>query len=388
MKWYSLSAKMLAPFGIQESRQSNNAASMTYIPGTTLRGAVASHYLRSGGDAVDSDFVKLFIDQPLSFPNLYPSNERFVHSTPLPLSAISCKRRPGFVSRDESRNGHGVKDILASNAVLEHSGNFLQNKMVRVCPECGNDMFPFAGFWNRDSCNPETYDANTFFQRHTGIDRSTGTIAMSIFYVTQAVSDYYHDSATDQYKPQYMTGRCAMTDEHAEILNRVNSSTLFVGCDRSRGMGEIELQIQEIAPPEFDINRWSQEFTKKMQQLSGKDENQPIYFSIKLESHAVLMDRFLRPVADIEIQFPDIELELKIIKPVTIRGWYQAWGIPKPDDTAVTMGSIYLFSYRGNDLDGLNNYLSNLQQNGIGCRKSEGCGRISICEDFHLAEVM
>jgi hypothetical protein len=52
------------------------------------------------------------------------------------------------------------------------------------------------------------------------------------------------------------------------------------------------------------------------------------------------------------------------------------------------MGSVFLFRYQGEDLEGLKAKLNLLLIEGIGLRAEEGLGRIAICDPLHTAEVI
>jgi hypothetical protein len=56
----------------------------------------------------------------------------------------------------------------------------------------------------------------------------------------------------------------------------------------------------------------------------------------------------------------------------------------KPDDMGVMMGSVYLYRYSGGDMEGLRSYLARLATIGIGQRRSEGFGRVLICDPLHM----
>ncbi len=100
-----------------------------------------------------------------------------------------------------------------------------------------------------------------------------------------------------------------------------------------------------------------------------------------------MVDRFLRPISDIEeLRHPDIIPITKITGTETIRGWQSAMGLARPDDIGITMGSVYLFQYMGENLDALKQILEPLLIDGIGLRKEQGFGQISICDPLHTKE--
>src|SRR3990172_7086808 len=160
MKYYRLTAKLLAPLVIQQSRQSSDSSALPYLPGSTLRGTLAARYLNSGRSPEDEEFRFLFLNNPVCFPNLFPSDENgTVIAQFLPLTAFSCKRNPGF------KDKHGVIDMLGVKAAVRIDPK-LKNK--NSCLECGQAMKAFTGFWNGNCQNPCKFSPAMIYQRHTG----------------------------------------------------------------------------------------------------------------------------------------------------------------------------------------------------------------------------
>ena len=392
MNYYRITARLEAPLVIQTSRQSNTSQTMPYLPGGTLRGALAAKYIYSGGCPDDSDFQHLFLKDPVSFPNLLPSDKSGkIIPQVLPLTSVSCKREPGFSTgrsndsnsnRDNDNTLHGVADFLALKAMAKKDRGIDTNIS---CPVCGKDMKSFAGFWNGKIEKPEKFTPTINYKRHTGIDRNTGIISPSIFFITQSMANFksilQENTREREYYPQYLTGIIASNEAQLKIIRELISDTVFAGADRTRGYGEIHLLISNkpVEVPNVDIIDWDRQFKKKL----NTDSSNYIYFSIKLESDAILVDRFLRPASDLNLLFKKIEPVLKIARSKTIRGWNTAWGLSKPDDIGLLMGSIFLYKYTGDDRANLIRFLNELTISGIGVRKEEGFGRISICDPLH-----
>lgn len=394
MPYYSMRAKLLAPMMIQQSRQSNASSALPYLPGSTMRGAVAAAMIRGGIEPEEATFQKVFHQSPIPFPNLVPAPDPVMIMRPLPASAISCKRKPGFRG-----NGHGVADVLPAIAAARMN-NRISDSGIWKCSRCHQDMKPFSGFWNGEEHTPETFEPTLISHRHTGIDRGTGTIATSIFFMTQAIADFYKPlKGADQggYRQQFLTGSLFMTEDQAILLEPVLKDPIFVGAERTRGMGEVQLYLSKLdSAPDFDLMNWSRSFKARLSRLIKTDEKElpGIYFSILLESHALLADAFLRPVSRIE-ELEDregddfcrgVEPVARITSGHTVRGWQSAWKMAKPDETAVAMGSLFLYRYTGDDPDRLERRLQQLLQNGVGLRREEGFGRISICDPLHIRE--
>jgi CRISPR-associated protein Csx10 len=380
MTHYRITATLLAPLSIQRSRQTNAPQALPFLPGSTLRGAVAAKYLREGGTPEDGVFRALFIDDPVCFPNLLPAESagRTI-SHVLPLTSFSCKRHPG----PKSQNGHGLSDWLAQKLVSRNNSDNEQ----KTCLHCGGDLKPITGFWNGNINTPAILQPTMFLQRHTGIDRSTGTVAQEIFFITQAMADWKKNVFSGEDERQMLTGVLYMDKQKISVLEPLLHGTIFAGQDRTRGMGEIQIAVEETDTVPPDIENWNKEFKSKL--ASGASANlnpdllSGLLFSLKLESHAILVDEFLRPTAEIELDFPGIEPVYRVAKSQLVRGWNDAWRMAKPDDMGVTMGSVYLFRYSGDDTEGLRFYLDRLAFNGIGQRRAEGFGRVQICDPLH-----
>ncbi|WP_028324728.1 RAMP superfamily CRISPR-associated protein [Desulfatirhabdium butyrativorans] len=378
MNLFHLKARLLAPVLIQKNRQSNMAGGLPYIPGSTLRGAVAMSVLRKGVSPDSEGFQDIFIKRPVAFPDLVPAQPNGTGFV-LPLTAISCKRHPGF----RTEGHHGVGDGLAALAAAALDNQ--PKPQGFVCPICDQDTKPFSGFWNGQWETPSQTDIVMCYHRHTGIDRQTNTVAQSIFYVTQAMAENRKNAAGDL-EDTWLTGTLWLDDAQQECLTKWLAQPIFIGADKTRGMGEVHVHVVPARESEIDIDHWNRMFQKKV----GSNAKQPppdgIYFSIDMISHAILMDAFLRPTVEWTPDFPEIEPVTRIIRRQAVHGWHAAWNMPKSQDIAVSRGSVYLFRYTGADPAGLTTYLKALARSGVGLRKPEGFGRIDICHPLHIKE--
>ena len=398
MKYIQFKARLKSPLMIHKNRQSNVSRGLPFLPGSSLRGAAAGKLIRGGIKPDHETFRSIFIENPVCFPDLVPADNGDSLSRILPLSNLSCKREPGFKKPGENEkykacepDSHGVIDRLAITAVSRKM-NAPPPAGELLCPWCRQEMKPITGFWNADTVNPRRVKATMFFRRHTGIDRVTDTVAASMYYISQAIADFYKPGCSNEYKPQYLVGATYMTGEQSDRLKPLIEGTLFAGADRTCGMGELEISLEEKPAPAFNLEEWNRVFKTKLARILDKagpgsphrEMMEPTYFSIKLESHALPVDRFLRPTSDLQLEFPGIAAAAGISKPHTARGWQSAWGLPKPDDTGLEMGSVFLYRYTGTELKKLTAYLQELQVKGIGLRKEEGFGRVQVCDPFNL----
>ena len=139
-----------------------------------------------------------------------------------------------------------------------------------------------------------------------------------MFFMTQSISDYYKllDRDKDLYSRQYLSGKLFLDEKQLGYLTPLIEKSVFAGADRTRGFGEMALSLTRVDDSEHPvkaldrIEEWHSAFTTKLfQLLSSKDDAliEGTCFSIKLKSHAIMVDRFLRPISDIEeLRHPDI----------------------------------------------------------------------------------
>jgi CRISPR-associated protein Csx10 len=385
MNCFRLIAELRSPLMRPASDKPGGPRGLPLLTGSTLRGAVAGQMLRRGVDPGDADFRQLFLETPPHFPDLLPAARRDESPRPYPLTAHSCKRRPGFQTGSGEECGHGVFDTLAAVAAGQWRG--VASESAFSCPDCGADLKPRSGFWNGRADAPSGAEPVVVYERHTGIDRATGTVAPSIFFTVEGLADF-RKGLDGEYRPQYLSGEIFLSPEQETVLRRAIQEPVFAGGDRTRGMGELRLGLEEseFQPP--DPVSWNRDFRKKLQAIAGDPLPDGLLFSVDLTAHAILVDGFLRPRPDLALDFPDIETVARVVRSRLVKGWQASWQLPKPDDIALAMGAVFLFRYTGADEAGLIEYLRRLAKEGIGLRRSEGFGRVRICDPLHLREVI
>jgi len=70
-----------------------------------------------------------------------------------------------------------------------------------------------------------------------------------------------------------------------------------------------------------------------------------------------------------------------------LTGWSEAWGMPKPILQAIGAGSVFTFRAPASKRGELIPILRRIHMEGIGERRAEGLGRVSICDPFHLERI-
>ncbi len=437
MKYFSLELTTLSPVAIRADHAPLGVTSARYITGTTLAGSLAAVYRSYYGDQ-NADFARLFLSGQVLFPNLYPAkskdieagNERARQSQktqatplspvyPLPRTAMSCKRFPGFfpspgVEREEP--GHGVRDSLLDWAVFERGGKThaalarLNAEGHKKCPACGKAINHLSGFYRRVGRNEFgepmiRTSVNTRLQTHTGIDRATGTVREGILYSREVFEENSRFQGVVKFPDDDELAR-SFTNFVRQIGN---TGLVRVGTGRTRGMGKVKLDIEPLEERQFSeglfterLENFSRTMQKVLEDAKVGVQPAPFYFALTLHSPAILLDPLLRYRGSINEKalaellgitqgrdeedkpYP-LECIYQSASVQRITGWNDLWGTPRVQEIAIENGSVFLFEFTG-DREGLYKALFRLEQDGIGERTAEGFGRICISDPFHREE--
>src|SRR5947209_2681395 len=115
-----------SPLAIRSDHAAGGAEAARYLPGTAFIGSLAAVH-RMLKPTETEEFKQLFLNENVLYPNLYPAvfkdkqvlqiNNLPVY--PLPKTAQSCKRHPGFLYPvDDENDAHGVRDSLIDWALF------------------------------------------------------------------------------------------------------------------------------------------------------------------------------------------------------------------------------------------------------------------------------
>lgn len=367
MAKFKLTLTLDAPLTIGAERQGYITPTLEYIPGSTLRGAFAAWCLRSMAPE-DQRFQDWFASDQALWQDLYPVD----HVAPvsrLPLTAVSCKRVPGA----KAAGGHGVHDRLFELAM----GFCFPAVQIPLpqCPSCGQDMKTHTGYVNgQDVLYPDT---SRLIQMHVGIDPETGSHADGVLFGQTAVN-----------RTTVFTGILDLPADLCTFLEahkRHKGLRLRLGKSRTRGYGAASVQWTAIEPSsQPDIVAWDRAYRQYLHQ-HGLEAQSGTYFSLNFESHALLVDAFLRPSDTIEewMLGLNVKRQYTVLQSTTVSGWNIAWGLPKTDEWAIQAGSVMLF-HTPSVPQAVQEALEPLRLEGVGMRRNEGFGRINYCLPWHI----
>lgn len=405
-----LRLKAVSPVAFSARRGTSNFVdTLDYVPGSALRGAVAAHYLSRIGGAGDARFQTILVKGEASFGNLYPVRLG-LRSSVIPSTARSCKTFDGFLS---DRDKHGVFDSLMAAASARLSGNFaaLDERARCTVTRCGLPTHRFSGFYEEKAGDsggtpPALYskvDVSKRHVTHAGINRASQSAEPGFLYAQQVINESWREGSGGEFKPQVFAGDLLVREHQADYVRSSllpRGTVLRLGDSRSRGLGRME--VDHIGPAETDtettVRGRIREFNKRLAEKAGVQPNID-YISLTLQSDAIITDSFLRYETTIEgedisraihaansqcgIEARGFHLVFASADKKLVQSWNAASGYPKPDAAAITMGSVFLFKLLNGKAAELAQPLLALQESGIGQRRSEGFGRLSICDSFH-----
>jgi CRISPR-associated protein Csx10 len=110
------------------------------------------------------------------------------------------------------------------------------------------------------------------------------------------------------------------------------------------------------------------------------------YVPMTLASDVLVLDPLLRwglqldgsTLAEVGLSGATLVYHTASMRRVT--GWNGLWGLPRDDALAIGMGSVFLVRFEQEpDVSAL----LRLQEEGIGERKAEGFGRVTVADPFH-----
>lgn len=426
MKQIKLEIKALSPLAISRQKPGGSVSECEdYIPGSVIRGAIASEILKQSGHQFSDlsrnggDFQALFLgDEPAIFTNGYPSiktkgkiirKNQIEEIGVLPATVLSSKTKSGFTTE----NNNGVFDTLIDRYCAESYGLAYDP----TCPnEKGGRVEPFTGFYSKLGNKYRSVKVNKRLLTRVGINRKRATSEEEILYSIEVINESEINSQNE--KLVIFNSKILVVDNIADKLQNFikvndNHKNFRLGGSTSRGLGKVKIEIINSESKE-DEKKDIEEITKekikiKIQEFNDKFKTRwkewsifgsPInelsqnrhYFTIDLQSDAILTEKWQRTTVIspqmlklftcVEDEELDLELEATYSSYDYRSGWNSAWGLMKDVELVTNKGAVYLFST--SQPESWYEKLAKLELRGVGERTSEGFGQIEVCNLFHL----
>ena len=420
MKRIELTITALSPLAIGRQKPGGSVSEVeSYIPGSVIRGAIASHILQQANPK-DSDlsqnggdFQSLFLDEnPAIFQNAYPAIAKVgkdkYEAVPdevqvLPATAVSSKAESGF-----KPDGNGVFDTLIDRFCADAYNHPYDPSDPKSIEE-GTDarVEPYGGFYSKTSDNKyRSHSVSTRFLTRVGINRRRATAEEEILYSIEVLNESFlknPKAKVKDWEPIVYRSAVIASDELAsKLLQFINENPFAfrLGGSTSRGLGKVKIEAKEKGNPEEVKSRidnfneilnerwslWSIFGNPKENLLEGRT-----YFTLDLQSDAILTEQWRRTTVISEVmlqQFAGIEdaslkLETAYSSYDYRSGWNSAWGLMKDVDLVTNKSAVYLFSTTHDKENEWIEALKKLEMNGVGDRTCEGFGQIKVCNEFH-----
>ncbi|WP_027404208.1 type III-D CRISPR-associated RAMP protein Csx10 [Aphanizomenon flos-aquae] len=411
MKKIELEIKALSPLAIGRQKPGGNISEVeTFIPGSVIRGAVASQILKEANQEVEEndDFHKLFLSEnPAIFQNAYPGDDQPKNDKiksevrVIPATALSSKNKPGFKSSKSSK-GNGVFDTLIDRFCAENYGQIYDFN----CPgEAnileGDRVDNFTGFYSQNSSIYAKNSVNSRLLTRVGINRRRATSEEQVLYSIEVLNESEERGKKPKsiiFKSAILVPDDLLDSLYTFIHNHQNNFRL--GGASSRGLGKVQITAKKQTEIKSNLDDRINQFNQKLRtrwnewgNIFGKISEIPknrIYFTIDLQADAILSENWRRTTVISEamlqqvtgVEDSSLQLHTAYSSYDYRSGWNTAWGLMKDVELVTNRGGVYLFSTDNKDL--WLNAWENLEVYGIGERTSEGFGQVQVCNEFHL----
>jgi CRISPR-associated protein Csx10 len=371
-----LVARLDEPLLISEKAEAGNEfQTMDYIPGSTLRGALAGRAAsRYGLDPRENDayrdsqayaaFVRLFFRDGVRCSPLYPAHlvgNDLYPSLPAPLDLLSCELYPGFAG-GETAQAHGASSFAHSD------------DLHPSCSRCNSDLKPlgkFSGFLSLRH-TPDRVEPARVTEMHVHIDPDTRRAASGDLF------------GFDTLAPgQFFVGEIACADAAAwedlcalaDLPKEGGYLALPFGKANRRGYGQVTLWIEPRGK--------GTEHPWRLIPLAQRLTSAQAPLTLTLLTDTILADPWGRFLTGFDSQWLSNVLGVQVTvnrcfcAARVVDGFYAHLGLPRWRDVALRAGSAAgLTLVETLSVDELQRRLAQVERDGIGLRRNEGFGQV------------
>lgn len=215
----------------------NHHGTRTYIPGPTVRGAVAWALLRAGVSPEEPGFQELFLlEDRASFGDALLASDPDVDPAIVPATAR------------EQRGTHARHDVLVTELARERVNRALEGSGGHLRLDDGDVRF--------DPVEPPRPAKDLLRRTRTrvSIDRRTGAAADSRLFSIEQIEPWLakarHGEAP---RPaRFSTWVEGLSPQAARLLERAAPLPILIGAGRNHGLGKAGLEIRFAADPGFE----------------------------------------------------------------------------------------------------------------------------------------
>lgn len=400
---YRLQVHTVSPVAISEfHRRDQTVRTLNHLPGTSVRGALAAALLDTLNRQPGQDpFPLLFTSGRVRYNNFYPLpdpdvSSSFQTSWPLPATAASCKREPGFHHVDRAPlQGHGALDTLAA-WLTGHA----HEESYQDCVKCKGGLDTITGFYQQLASSPDKVyrpaDPSLRLVARTAMDNTFGTADHGSLYTIEVIEE----EQTFVGIIEVEADTSAQGESTLEgLLDRIGWE-FWIGAARSRGLGHVRVDGLEPLDSPAPLGERIDAFNRALQTVGdGEVSDDEWFIPVTLLSDAILPDRYLRFQTALDIQAlqdyagawdnppalpPSLARHERFFcQTRRVSGWNMAHQLPRWDDVAVTRSSVFVFTVPTSERQTAETFFTRLEREGIGERRDEGFGELIVTHPFH-----
>ena len=318
---------------------------LSYISGSTIRGAYIKHYINKNNIKEDISLNKEYRDKLLTdnirFFDAYPMVDG-IYSIPTPLCFYAHKNHIKEFSRD--KKAIDVKNEFIDN--IEEGFQRVNKSEFSVISDKSLKLISVKRIENLHNCKQKSVE-NLF--RYEAIDKN-----QSFYSIIQCKEELAK-----------------------EVKETLNKQTLYIGGSKSSGYGRCTVEVEGI----FDYKELKDKYNIGVEKKSKK-------LNVFFQSDTIVKDSFgnIKPFIEPEflkekLNLDSVTLDKSSVISKDVKGYNAMWKCKVPSVVAIKAGSVITYNYEG-EID--NSLIEKLEIEGIGSRKTDGFGRIFINPKFDV----
>ncbi|RMF71105.1 MAG: hypothetical protein D6738_14660 [Acidobacteria bacterium] len=357
-----------SPFAISVDRERHLTPSLDHVPGSTLRGALATAWRRRYGE--DAAFARIFLSGRNRFPFCWPA--RGGRTRPAPRSARTCRKHGGSGER-----GHGILDELLSGQDTRPAAT-----EPPTCPVCQARLAPYRGLIGRDA-KARVGVPRRATRMHVGIDRRRGSARPGVLFGHEVVLPEFEEGGALE-----LRGTGWFEQEDLAALERLvaDEQEILVGRSRSSGLGRMTVGFEDVPDQGQAVRDRLEQWVRES---APTDRARGTTCAVTLVTPAIVLDDALRWSFDLAREVAartgiEAEVVTQRIATGVVRGWSLGGGISRTAEPAIAEGSTVLLRMNAG-VDETAAALESLEREGVGLRRDEGFGEIVVADTAPLA---
>lgn len=337
----------------------NTAASFDYLPGSVLRGAIISAYMRQNGlkalSDADPTVQRLFLNGQTQYLNGYLKDRENQRSLPCPLSWHQDKK----AQRQETEENPAPLFDFAYEEQEDDPDDPKEWKPARK---------PFFSFMKTKNEVIRWVAAEKVLAVHTQRDPVKGRATRE----QGAVYQYEALAAGQTFIAQIVCQNDADIPFFAGLL----PGTFQLGGSRGAGYGRVAIDPDKISttavremPGDWKLESNGRFLVTCLSDLLLQDEQG------QFQADSQLVKNALEKQLGCALTWLGGDQPYAFMNGGYIGGFNRKWGLPLPQAKAVSMGAVFVFAPPANITIA---QLRQVEARGIGLRRAEGFGRVAF----------